>query len=156
MLRDIFSSSVNDVNDRLAEEQDYTRMISIIEQFLLRELGRAKRDKHPVDNIFDHVGVHSLETLADTACLSYRQFDRKFIERVGIGPREFLRVLRFDKAFRMKNKFPQMDWLSIAIQCGFYDYQHLTKDYKHFTGVTPVEFFLSENAPERLLGHAET
>jgi AraC-like DNA-binding protein len=66
-------------------------------------------------------------------------------------------MARFDKAFRMKNRFPDRDWLSIALHCGYYDYQHLVKSYKEFTGYTPVQFFAIDNhAPERILGHAET
>jgi AraC-like DNA-binding protein len=56
----------------------------------------------------------------------------------------------------MKNRSPQKDWLSIALHCGYYDYQHLVKDYKEFTGYTPAQFFAIDNqAPERMLGDVE-
>ena len=46
-----------------------------------------------------------------------------------------------------------MDWLSIALSCGYYDYQHLAKDYREFTGTTPVVFYQTDQkAPERLFG----
>ncbi|MBL0294607.1 MAG: helix-turn-helix domain-containing protein [Saprospiraceae bacterium] len=51
-----------------------------------------------------------------------------------------MKVVRFENAFRMKNKNPVMDWLSIALSCGYYDYQHLVKDYKDLTGLTPNQF----------------
>jgi AraC-like DNA-binding protein len=57
----------------------------------------------------------------------------------------------------MKNRYPDKDWLSIAIHCGYYDYQHLVKDYKEFTGYTPPQFFSIDNgSPERAFGDAET
>jgi AraC-like DNA-binding protein len=71
-------------------------------------------------------------------------------------PKQFLQISRFDKAFRMKNRFPGRDWLSVALHCGYYDYQHLVKDYKEFTGYTPTQFFAIDNhAPERILGDVE-
>jgi hypothetical protein len=56
--------------------------------------------------------------------------------RIGIPPKQFLHIIRFDRSFRMKNRFPDKDWFSIAIDCGYQDYQHLAKDYKAFTGYT--------------------
>lgn len=62
-------------------------------------------------------------------------------------------MIRFNRAFNLKNKYPHKDWLSIAIECGYYDYQHLVKDYKEFTGLNPNEFHLLESqSPERILG----
>ena len=56
----------------------------------------------------------------------------------------------------MKNIFPDMDWLRIAIECNFHDYQHLAKNYKEFTGLPPAAFHEVENkSPERNFGLAE-
>ena len=90
------------------------------------------------------------------ACLSPRQFYRKFSERVGIGPKVFEKVVRFQKAFFLKNANPHLDWLSIALSCGYYDYQHLSKDYKAFTNMTPAGFCeVDTKAPERTFGLVE-
>jgi len=46
-----------------------------------------------------------------------------------------------------------MDWLRIAIECDYFDYQHLVKEYKDFTRLTPNELHLLElNSPENKLG----
>jgi len=56
----------------------------------------------------------------------------------------------------MKNRFPKKDWLSIAIECGYHDYQHLAKDYKEFTGLSPAQFTeLDTKGPDRIIGVAE-
>ena len=53
----------------------------------------------------------------------------------------------------IKNLKPNDDWLKIAIECDYYDYQHLTKAYKDFTGHSPVKFHeIENNAPERKFG----
>ena len=155
-----FGKEMDFISERLCYAKNYDEMISIVEEFLRAQTRRMKKQFHPVDQVFNMLlsGNDSflLEKYAQLACLSYRQFDRKFMERAGISPKEFLQVTRFDKVFRMKNRYPDRDWLTIALQCGYYDYQHLTKDYKYFTGKTPADFFSMDNAPERILGDSET
>ena len=57
----------------------------------------------------------------------------------------------------MKNTLPHLDWLSLAIHNGYYDYQHLVKDYKDLTQKTPIEFHqIDLSAPEREFGVADT
>jgi transcriptional regulator GlxA family with amidase domain len=106
--------------------------------------------------MFGQQEQYSLDGFLYASCLSHRQFDRLFKERVGIPPKQFLQIIRFDRAFRLKNRYPDMDWLSVAIACGYHDYQHLAKDYKEFTGYSPRQFFEIDNqAPERAFGDAE-
>jgi AraC-like DNA-binding protein len=78
------------------------------------------------------------------------------VERTGVNPKVFARLVRFDKAFREKNLRPERDWQSIAFDCNYYDYQHLVRDYQAFTGLKPTDFHLLESrAPERRFGLAE-
>ncbi len=96
---------------------------------------------------------HSLDWLARQSSLSIRQFIRKFEERTGVSPKMFDRISRFDRVYRLKNNQPDLDWLSIALANGYYDYQHLAKDYRDFTRMTPVSFYETDRkAPERLFG----
>ena len=157
---DIFGSNVRLINEQLFHSKSYTEMISIVECFLIKLFKKGQRKQHPVDEIGKMMllqnELFSLDQYIKAACLSHRQFDRKFKERVGIAPKQFLQIIRFDQAFRLKNRFPQKDWLTIAIHAGYHDYQHLSKDYKEFTGYTPAQFFEIENgAPERAFGDAE-
>ncbi|MET0465942.1 MAG: helix-turn-helix domain-containing protein [Chitinophagaceae bacterium] len=160
---DIFGNGIHQVNEQLFDACSYDEMVRIVEAFLVELSGKNGRRKtmQPIDhatnrmlNAEENFGV---DTFLKQSYLSHRQFDRSFQERVGISPKQFLQVIRFDKAYRLKNKFPKMDWLTVAVQCGYHDYQHLVKEYKHFTGHTPTRFFaLDNNAPERLFGDAET
>jgi AraC-like DNA-binding protein len=158
---DIFGRSIKLVNEQLFHARNYFQMIRIVEEFLTILIrNKNKKIDHPVDEI-SKMMIHeeeefSLDKFLKTACLSHRQFDRKFKERIGLSPKQYLEIIRFDKAFRMKNRYPEKDWLSIALHCGYHDYQHLTKGYKEFTGYTPVQFYeIDKQAPERTFGEAE-
>ncbi len=157
---DIFGKRVREVNERLFIAGSYNEMIRIIDQFLATLVKQTKKQHHAVDDsgrlMLLEEEFFKVDSFIKQSCLSTRQFDRMFKERIGIAPKQYLQVVRFDKAFRMKNRHPYLDWLSIAIRCGYHDYQHLVKDYKAFTGYTPQQFFLIDNqAPERAFGDAE-
>jgi len=157
----VFSKEIKQVNDKINDCKTFLQMIAVVEAFLLNELKRNGLDLHPLDiattNLFASEWIPSLDILAKRSFQSTRHLERNFKERMGISPKYFLKVLRFENAFRMKNKNPQLDWLTIAIHCGYYDYQHLARDYKDLTGLTPNQFHAIDlKAPERLFGEADT
>ena len=157
---DIFGSCVREVNEALFTATSYSQMTQIVETFLSKLVRKTKGKVHPIDMtskmMLQQNELYSIDSFLKSSCLCHRQFDRMFKERVGIPPKQFLQIIRFDRAFRMKNRYPDKDWLSIAIHCGYHDYQHLVKDYKEFTGYSPKQFFEIDNqAPERAFGDAE-
>ncbi|UYQ93190.1 helix-turn-helix domain-containing protein [Chitinophaga horti] len=153
------TNELKEVNEKLAATDNFREMINIVE----RLLGNMKvcKDEHPMDTIGNLVLTAdkplSIDWLAKESCLSLRQYERKFLDRMGASPKYFQKVVRFENAFRMKNRYPQLDWLTIAVHCGYHDYQHLVKDYKTITGQTPRDFHLLDlSAPERVFGDADT
>jgi AraC-like DNA-binding protein len=156
----VLGNEIKMVNEHLANIEDFPKMLPVVEEFLLSLARKSTYKIRPVDKVgmvmLENVNRYSLDWLARESCLSSKQLERNFNERIGINPKYFARIIKFDKAFRMKNAFPDRDWLSIAIDCGYYDYQHLVRDYKEFTGMTPVNFYLQEmKSPERKFGIAE-
>ena len=145
------------VNERLNSCGNYTEMITIIEDFLLSLVRKIKIESRPADEIFnlilsDHQ-KYSLDWLAKQACLSPRQFERKSDQYLGVSPKLFARISRFNQSYNMRLKEPKLDWLSIAVACGYHDYQHLVRDYKEFADTTPNLLFDDEKKVlERSLG----
>ncbi|GAB3341603.1 helix-turn-helix domain-containing protein [Larkinella ripae] len=156
----IWSSAIRIVSQRLNSCNNMTEMLQIIESFLVNVVHAFRKQHHAVDvistlilNQREHI---SLDQLADLSCLSVRQFIRKFEERIGLSPKQFDRIARFDKAFRMRNKYPSLDLLSIAVSCGYYDYQHFAKDCKELTYLAPTSFFEEDlKAAEHVFGLRE-
>lgn len=157
----IFEKDIKEINDKLNDANNFKEMVAVVESFLLKKINRGVKDFHRLDQVSNLIlktdKILNVEWLAKESCLSLRQYERKFIERMGVSPRYFSKVVRFENAFRMKNTDPNLDWLSIAIKCGYYDYQHLAKDYKAFTNQTPNGFHLLDSAsPERKFGTSDT
>jgi len=156
----IFGTEVNSINEKLSAATDYPQMISIVENYLATLIHKTSRTPEPVDKIGRSIlygTSKSIDWFAGEACLSHRQFDRIFVKRMGINPKLFYRIARFEKSYQLKNQSPEYDWLSLALHTGYHDYQHLVKEYHDFTGYSPTRFFeLDKNAPERYFGFRET
>ncbi|MCE6991033.1 helix-turn-helix domain-containing protein [Dyadobacter sp. CY323] len=153
----VFSSAISQVNARLNSTGDYLEMIAIVEAFLIDLVKNNRHESHPLDQVTDLL-VRQPENarvlrLAEASFLSTRQFERRFRQRTGVSPKLFARISRLNKSVRMKYNRPDLDWLTIALQCGYNDYQHLAKDYKDLAGVLPTTYFLEETkAPETQFG----
>lgn len=152
----LLTKEIKYVNESLNDCHSYRQMIEVVESFLLMLIVKKRDQSHSVDRAARFIlqqTSFSMVNLAKEACLSLRQFERRFKDHVGICASQFSRISKFDKTVKMKNAQPSKDWLSIALECGYYDYQHLVRDYKEFTGLTPTSFFeLDINAPERIFG----
>lgn len=137
------------VNEQLLQAKSYPQLIHIIETFLLAKVRLVKSTVQAVDKIgqiiLQNPTRFSLDWLANQANLSPRQLECKFVERLGIGPKLYSRISRFHQAFTHKEKHPHLDWLTVAVNYGYTDFQHLFKDVKEFAGVAP-NTLLAESA----------
>lgn len=154
---DVLGRETYQILQQLMDTQQYDPMIRTIEAFLLTTFRKLRLRIEPIDRINSLVKKPvfplSLDYLASQACLSVRQFERKFKQRNGVSPKLFLRIARFNQAFALKQRDPTLDWLSIALSCGYGDYQHMVKDFKQFAGVTPPDLLEAQTrAPEKVLG----
>ena len=154
----VFAKDIQFVNEQFHHAKSYSDMVIIANQFVTRLVKKVVKDSHPLDAVCQLMlrqdAAISLDALARKSCLSIKQFERNFKDRTGVSPKLFSRLIRFDNAFRTKNANPDLDWLSVAIDCNYYDYQHLVRDYKDFTGFSPRAFH-QLGSPEEALGMKE-
>lgn len=141
----------------MANAGSYESILQIIEAYLWQRIQRLKTDFQPIDKvaclISENSNKFSIEKIANYACLSISQFERRFVQQLGITPKLYVRINRFYQAYSLKEKQPNLDWLSIALQTGYHDYQHLVKDFKQFSYSTPHSLLLAQaKAPEKILG----
>src|SRR5690606_21448901 len=138
---EILNSELQNINDQIANAPSYEVMIERAEEYMSYKLKKLKKDSHPIDNIANVLLLNprpfSLDGLATQANLSSRQFERKFVERIGVGPKLYSRISRFYQAFEYKETHPEVDWLTLALDFGYTDYNHLAKDFKQFANVSP-------------------
>lgn len=138
--QDCLGGGIRDVNEKLHFATDFTEMKTAVESFLIRQLSKTKPEIHfdkAIQALLKAGGNLSIGYLASESCLSMRQFERKCKERMGLSPKLLSRIIRFSKAYRMREVDPSLSWTSIAHASGYFDQMHFIRDFKIFAGVTP-------------------
>jgi AraC-like DNA-binding protein len=152
----IWGSEIAEINDRLCNAENYDKIPLILDAFFLKKINQIKYGFLPIEKIgrliIDYPTQFNLDKFASNACLSHRAFEKRFVQQIGITPKYFARISRFYQAYALKETNRDLDWLSVAIQTGYTDYQHLVKDFKQFSGTTPNKLINESNLnPERRL-----
>ena len=150
----ILGQEIIEVQEQLTESKSYNEMLAILNNYFRSKFSTLKLNNQPIDkiglSILKKPQEFNLEKTAGDACLSYRQFEKRFVRLIGITPKYYARVCRFYQAYELKEFQPKLDWLSIAMRTGYNDYQHLAKDFKQFAGTTPNSLIReSLSNPER-------
>jgi AraC-like DNA-binding protein len=83
-------------------------------------------------------GEPRVEDVAAQLGVTARHLRRAFTERIGIGPKDFARVVRLQRAVREAQT--STDWGRIALDAGYYDQAHLIADFRDLVGLTPGAF----------------
>jgi AraC-like DNA-binding protein len=97
-------------------------------------------------------GAGSVRELADRSGYSERQLRRIFLDHVGVGPKEFGRMVRTIEALRGLATAP-MSWSSYATAHGYYDQAHFIADFREVVGETPKRFRDALVEPRLLKNH---
>jgi AraC-like DNA-binding protein len=137
---ELLGNEINHLNEQLLNASDVDVARDAVEQYLLRKRN-ASKIALPIDRAITELmrtnGNTAIEKIASLACLSLRQFERKCRERVGMSPKAYARIVRFSKAYRLREARPELSWTTIANEAGYFDQMHMIRDFKEFAGTTP-------------------
>ncbi|MGD0299467.1 MAG: helix-turn-helix domain-containing protein [Bryobacteraceae bacterium] len=100
-----------------------------------------------VRRIIFEKGATDLASLARELGLSIRQLERRFLAVVGLPPKLFCRIQRFNNVFHVLGQHleqPSRNWVDTAVACGYYDQAHLIRDCKSLSGSTPATLLAAD------------
>jgi AraC-like DNA-binding protein len=95
----------------------------------VRALSQPPPDSTRVDRVARGLGV------------TLRTLERRLRDATGLSPRALRGVIRFRSAFRRLDGMPPGSWARVAVECGYFDQAHLTRDFRRFAGAPPSRFF---------------
>jgi AraC-like DNA-binding protein len=150
----LLGRQIAEVNEQLQEVQTALEMKNIVERFFMSKLDHCSLLPWEQALKAQLQGNINIESAASLACLSLRQYERRAKEIMGYSPKVFSRLIRFSKAYRLKEQQPHLSWTHIAHTCGYFDQMHLIRDFKDFTGALPGTLAKQiSNAPALLQEH---
>jgi AraC-like DNA-binding protein len=132
-----------ELEKRLNDMPNNEICVRLIEKFLLKRINQIDEIRHrQLTSVIESInhGQNDVSVLAQDACLSYKQFKRVFTGHIGVNPKDFLRISRFQRVSHKLQIQPQITLLQLADEYGYYDISHLIKEFKEFSGYTPREF----------------
>jgi AraC-like DNA-binding protein len=146
-LADLWGGAARELEARLSEAVSP-------EELLLGQLRAPWGEPNAVERAIAAItaanGNVDLEYIARHANLSPRQFRRRCLEESGLTPKHLCRVLRFRHARRIAASALRPQWSGIAADAGYFDQAHLIRDFREFTGRTPMSVF--SNTAQASLG----
>jgi AraC-like DNA-binding protein len=111
-----------------------------LDDFFLKKLSHPKRSLFPIVNgIQNQDGQVTVKAIAQKHFTTIRQLERHFNQHMGISPKDFINLVRYQSAlYKIQNNTTNKSLLEIAFESGYYDHSHLTNEIKKYTGVAPT------------------
>jgi AraC-like DNA-binding protein len=137
----VMGSCVRRLWNRLGEVSAFEERVGIVEDVLLPRAASAtpqNRITAAATYLFHRHGCVHIPKLAGSQSMGLRQFERRFEREIGVSPKAFARVARFQAALDAKLAAPQRTWLDIACTFGYYDQMHMIHDFEKLGRSTPT------------------
>ena len=137
------------LRERLLEIDEINLKFEAVESFLLRNF-QTRFVLNPavefaLTEIIRRPDQINLARMNQNIGYSQKHFIDMFKRQVGITPKAYLRIIRFQTAIREIEQRKEVNWAIISQDCGFYDQAHFINDFKFFSGFTPEEYVRRKN-----------
>ncbi|HJZ94654.1 MAG TPA: helix-turn-helix domain-containing protein [Gemmataceae bacterium] len=143
-LADLWGRRGDELRDRTIEARTPDERLRVLEQCLRamapRPLERHAAVSFALSEFRRGPGGRLVSAVAKYAGLSRRRFTDLFRAEVGLTPKRFCRVVRFQEVLQRVQRCRRVDWASVALSAGYFDQAHFINDFREFCGVTPTTY----------------
>ncbi len=143
-LEDLWGRLADQLRERLLEAATPQAKFRVLEQALLAQAAE-RLERHPAVAFALHEfhGLPHTRTIADVTGqigLSAKRFIQVFSNEVGLTPKLFCRVRRFQQVLRLIGSGRPVAWAAVAADCGYFDQAHFIHDFRAFSGINPSTY----------------
>jgi AraC-like DNA-binding protein len=140
-LAALWGRPARELREMLCAARSPAQRFQILESALLARLTRPPRRHAAVQIAMEELGRGtSVRKVVEQVGLSHRRFIEIFTAEVGITPKLFARIRRFQRASSLTRDRASSNWSSLAVECGYFDQSHLIRDFIDFSGFSPTDF----------------
>jgi AraC-like DNA-binding protein len=143
----VFGRKFCDLREQLLASRSVKRMFHLVETFLLQQAddalstdGAAQCIGYAVANMIHKPTLRRLHQLSEEIGYSQKHFIALFRQQVGVLPKQYLRIMRFQNVVSTVENDESIRWREVALESGYYDQAHFIHDFKTFSGFTPGEY----------------
>jgi AraC-like DNA-binding protein len=130
--------SRRDLRARLQEQSSPERKLLALESWLEAGLaGRLPQRNPMIVEALHLLKRHSVHDAARALSISERRLHQLFMADVGLSPKLWSRVQRFQHAVGLLHEGSEPRWEQLALRCGFYDQSHFCNEFRAFSGIDP-------------------
>lgn len=149
-FHDFFGTRLDHFAERVRGAKSNHERIAIVES-IFTDLLRKNDNHHPylidaLRQIRHSLGTSSIENISHQVFVGQRQLQRVFREVVGISPKLYGRIVRFNKAYQFAKNHPETSLAQITRRFGYTDQSHFIREFREFAGASPSSF-LNTYAP---------
>lgn len=143
-LDEIWGNGIHPIREAILEENCVERRIAVLENFFLVK-GRGKMEANPlveysVSQLVQSPQVWTIGKLSAKTGVTPKHLITLFRKYVGLPPKMFSRIYKFQKVIRLIGQEKKIDWSSLAYECGYFDQAHFIKEFRDFSGINPVSY----------------
>lgn len=142
--KDIFGENILSVRSAIISNSDADKKIEIAKSWLVSSLGKLPFEGIVIKQIVEEMQLSSeslnIKDVAVRSGYSQKQFIHLFKKYVGLTPKQFHRIVRFNELLNAIFKKEKVDWAGVANEFGYYDQAHFIKDFQAFSGHNPKKY----------------
>ena len=143
-LEDVWGTPARGLRDRLRETPSPEAKFCALEDFLWRTFAARISGNRLVQFALDRFGQDSavarVREVARETGWSMRYFSQIFRENVGLSPKVWCRIQRFQRAVRQLHSGADVAWAELALDCGYYDQSHFANEFRAFSGIDATSY----------------
>jgi AraC-like DNA-binding protein len=143
-LADIWGASAQALRTQLLELPSPRERLRCLERFLIgRVAGQPSRNRmveFALDRFQNGPRMATVREVAKSTGWSERYFSQIFREEVGLSPKTWCRIQRFQRAVRQLHAGADVRWAELALDCGYYDQSHFANEFRAFSGIDATTY----------------
>lgn len=143
------SPAIGSLREKLLESKTVAEKFVIAEGFFNKHFGNRMTANPFVEFAIEHIeknpGADTLRALVDKVGFSQKHFISIFKKHVGITPKGFMKIIRFQKVITDLESGHAPNWSKIALESGYFDQAHFNHDFKLYSGFTPNQYIELKN-----------
>jgi AraC-like DNA-binding protein len=137
------------LREQLLEAHGIDAKLDVLEAALLEMW--TPPGQHPAVSfalsVFDRAPTTTkMAAVSDAIGLSAKRFIERFKIEVGLTPKRYCRIRRFQRAVALVNHGRHVDWSQVALDCGYFDQAHFINDFRSFAGLTPTGYLAARTS----------